>query len=122
LQRAGNFGGAILLVHSGVLHTWDDLFAEYLNAPPIIKAAIKGRAAAIAFMSTREHDILYRHINNMFGTIEKIPMVLLAREDAERIARLAKSGKVEMELDVPNRVGGPVDSSNVVAELRGSEK
>lgn len=123
LQRAGNFADAILLVHSGVLHTWDDLFAEYLNAPPIIKAAIKGKAAAIAFMATREHDILYRHINNQFGTIEKIPMVLLAREDAERIGRLIKDGqKVEMELDVPNKVGGPIESSNVVAELRGSEK
>src|SRR5437016_6776272 len=97
LQRAGNFAGAVLLVHSGVLHTWDDLFAEYLNAPPIIAAAIKGKAAAIAFMATREHDILYRHINNQFGTIEKLPMVLLAREDAERIARLIKDGqKVEM--------------------------
>src|SRR5437764_12855041 len=86
LAHAGNFANAVLLVHSGVLHTWDDLFAEYLNAPPIIAAALKGKAAAIAFMATREHDILYRHINNQFGTIEKLPMVLLAREDAERIA------------------------------------
>src|SRR5207302_2521541 len=123
LQQAGNFENAVLLVHSGVLHTWDDLFAEYLNAPPIIAAAIKGKAAAIAFMATREHDILYRHINNQFGTIEKLPMVLLAREDAERIARLIKDGKkVEINLDVPNRIGGTIQSSNVVAELRGSEK
>ncbi|HEV2114037.1 MAG TPA: M20/M25/M40 family metallo-hydrolase [Terriglobales bacterium] len=122
IARAGNLEGAVLLVHSGVLHSWDDLFQEYLKAPPIIAAAIKGKAAAIAFMATREHDILYRHINNQFGTIEKLPMVLLAREDAERIARLAKAGAVQMELDVPNRVGGPIESSNVVAELRGSEK
>jgi carboxypeptidase Q len=122
LKQAGKFEDSVLLVHSGVLHTWDDLFEEYLQAPPIIAAAIKGKAAGIAFMATREHDILYRHINNMFGTIEKLPMVLLAREDAERIGRLSKSAPVELELDVRNHVGGPIESSNVVAELRGSEK
>lgn len=122
LERAENIENAILLVHNGVLHTWDDLFAEYLKAPPVIAAAIKGKAAAIAFMASREHDILYRHIENQSGSIEKQPMVLLAREDAERIARLARSAPVEMELNVPNRVGGPIESSNVIAELRGSEK
>ncbi|MGH9577084.1 MAG: M20/M25/M40 family metallo-hydrolase, partial [Terriglobales bacterium] len=51
------------------------------------------------------------------------PMVLLAREDGLRIARLLQSGRpVEVEFQLSNRVGGPFETANVVAELRGSER
>ena len=42
--KAGNISGKLLLVHSVVLETWDDLFAEYSKAPPVIDAAVKGKA------------------------------------------------------------------------------
>src|SRR5438552_3195605 len=119
-RRAGNIEGAVLLVHSDVLTSWDDLFQEYLKAPPVIEAAVRGKAAALAFMATREHDILYRHINAQNGHIDRIPQVLLAREDAQRLARLLQAEKkVEVEINVPNKIGGPIETSNVVAELRG---
>jgi len=50
-----------------VLKTWDDLFAEYTKAPPAITAALNGKAKAVAFIATREHDILYRHTNSFAG-------------------------------------------------------
>ena len=77
--KAGNFSGAILLVHSGEMQTWNDLFDEYLKAPGIIDRALRGNALAIAFQSTRPHDLLYRHINSQDGTIDRIPMVLVSR-------------------------------------------
>jgi len=121
--RAGKVEGKILLVHTTVLKTWDDLFAEYLRATPIIAAAAKSKARAIAFMATREHDILYRHTNTGTGKLEQLPMVLVAREDGERMARLLASGKkVYADLAIPNHIAGPVLTANVVAELRGSEK
>jgi len=121
-SRAGDISGAIVLAHSDVLKTWDDLFLEYFRAPGIIANAVKGKALAIAFTSSREHDVLYRHINTGTGTIDVIPQVLLAREDAERIARLLAHGeKVSMSLSMPNRVGPPIRTANVVAELKGSD-
>src|SRR5690348_8638250 len=51
--KSGSTPGAILLVHSNEMKKWDDLFAEYLNAPPIIDRAVKAKALAIAFQSTR---------------------------------------------------------------------
>ena len=51
----------------------------------VIAQGVNGKALAIAFASSREHDILYRHINTSTGKIDVIPQVLLAREDAERI-------------------------------------
>ena len=122
-KKAGNISGKIVLVHSVVLKTWDDLFAEYAIAPPVITAAVQGKAKAVAFIATREHDILYRHTNSVAGEIDRIPQVLLAREDGERIGRLLASGHpVWADLSIPDRIGGPFKSANVVAEIKGSEK
>jgi Zn-dependent M28 family amino/carboxypeptidase len=121
--KAGNISGKLVLVHSVVLKTWDDLFAEYSKAPPVIDAAVKGKAKAIAFMATREHDILYRHTNSAEGEIDRIPQVLVAREDGERMSRLLASGHpVWVDLSIPNEVGGPIKSANVIGEIKGSEK
>jgi carboxypeptidase Q len=121
--KAGDISGKIVLVHSTVLKTWDDLFAEYSNAPPVITAAVKGKAKAVAFVATREHDILYRHTNSAEGEIDGIPQVLVAREDGERVGRLLASGHpVWADLSIPNQIGGPIKTANVVAEIKGSEK
>ena len=122
-QKAGDVAGKIVLVHTVVLKTWADLYAEYMNAPRVVDRAVKGKAKAIAFMATREHDILYRHTNSGAGEIDRVPMVIIAREDGERIARLLAAGNLVWgDLSIPNQVGGPVKTSNVIAEIRGSEK
>ncbi|MFZ0773619.1 MAG: M20/M25/M40 family metallo-hydrolase [Candidatus Sulfotelmatobacter sp.] len=122
-KKAGDISGKIVLVHSVVLKTWDDLFAEYSKAPPVITAALAGKARAVAFIATREHDILYRHTNSFAGEIDRIPQVLVAREDGERIGRLLASGHpVWADLSIPNQIGGPIKAENVVAEIKGSEK
>ena len=105
------------------MRNWDDLFAEYLKAPGVIDRAVKAKALAIAFQSTRPHDLLYRHTNAGDGEIDRLPMVLVAREDAGRVARLLASGqKLYADIAIPNTIGGPITATNVVAELRGSEK
>jgi hypothetical protein len=119
--KAGNIAGTIVLVHSNEMATWADLFDEYARAPGIVDEAVKGKALAIAFQSTRPHDLLYRHTNSVSGEIDRIPMVMVAREDAGRVARLIESGqKVFADIEIPNRIGGPLTTANVVAELRGT--
>jgi len=120
--KAENLASAILLVHSDEMRTWDDLGAEYTNARHIVNRAIAAKALAIAFQSTRPHDLLYRHTNAVEGEIDRIPMVLVAREDASRMARLLASGqKLYADLAIPNQISGPITASNVVAELQGSQ-
>lgn len=120
--KAGDVTGAILLVHSDVLKKWDDLFSEYLEAPAIIERASRAHAAAIAWTATRDYDILYRHINAQRDRFDVIPSILLAREDAERVGRLAAgSNNVHMYIDLPNKLGGPVKTWNVVGEIKGSD-
>ena len=120
--KAGDISGAIILVHTALLKQWEDLFNEYFRAPPIIDMAVKGKALAITFTASREHDVLYRYITALNGRVEVIPEVLLAREDAERIARILAHGhQVRMTIAVPNKIGPPITSHNVVAEIKGSE-
>jgi Zn-dependent M28 family amino/carboxypeptidase len=122
-QKAGDVAGKIVLVHTVVPKTWADLFAEYANAPPVIDLAVKARAKAVAFMATRDHDILYRHTNSGAGEIDRLPMVIVAREDGERMARLLAAGNlVWADLSIPNQLGGPIKTANVIGEIRGSEK
>jgi carboxypeptidase Q len=122
--HAGNsVKGAILLIHTEVLKTWDDLFNEYLHEPAVEQRAIDAGAASILWMSTRPYLLLYRHIFSVDGTIGRLPQAIVAREDAQRMARFIAAGKpVRVTLDMPNKISGQTGSENVVAEIRGSEK
>jgi carboxypeptidase Q len=121
--RAGNIEGTILLVPQGELKTWDDLDNEYDKAREVIVRAKRAKVLAIAFQSTRPYDLLYRHTHSEHGEIEDIPMVIVAREDAGRMSRLLASGQaLYADLAIPNHIGGPANSANVIAELKGSEK
>ena len=80
-------------------------------------------AAAIFWMSTRPNLLLYRHTTTPDGRIEALPQAIVAREDAERMARFLAAGrKVRVHFEMPNHVTGPVESENVVGEIRGHEK
>ena len=104
------------------MNTFEDLFAEYMAGPETMQAAADHGLAAILFTSTRPRDLLYRHTIT-WGPIAPIPMAQLAREDGLRLARLLQAGAVpRVSLDIRNKVGGPWQASNVVAEIRGSEK
>jgi len=123
-KAGGSIKGAILLVHNDIGSTWADLFNEYLRPPTIIDHALKQGAAAVLWIGARERLLLYRHTNSLAGEIDKIPQAVLAREDGLRLARTvaAYPGKVRARLDMPNKVGGPVEQENVVGEIRGYEK
>jgi carboxypeptidase Q len=123
-SHAGNLKGAILLAHSEIGSSWPDLFTEYMRPPVIIARAVKEGAAAILWTGARERLLLYRHTNALKGDIDKNPQVVVAREDALRLARLvaANPGKVRVKLSLPNEIGGPIQQENVVGEIRGYEK
>jgi hypothetical protein len=114
--------GAVALVRTKPMLSFDDLFAEYLGGPEMVAAAEASGAAAILFMSTRPRDLLYRHTITFDGTLISIPIAMVAREQGLRLARLLDKGAhPEISLEIENRTGGPWESQNVVAEIRGRE-
>ena len=58
-----------------------------------------------------------------FNRLFEIPVVSMAREDQEQIQRFMDAGKmVRMRINVQNQfTSGPIDSANVVGEIRGRE-
>jgi len=121
-RQPDHVAGALLLVNRAVLATWDDLFAEYADAPPVIARAVAGGAAGILWISTKEYGVLYRHINT-HGLIDALPQAIVAREDGLKLARFAAAGKgVRVRLDLPNEESGPFTAENVIAEIPGSDK
>ena len=120
--RSEDLAGSLLLVHRPVLETWDDLFAEYADASPVIARAVAAGAAGILWISTKEQGVLYRHINT-HGEIDALPQAIVAREDGLRLARFAAAGEpVRVRLDMPNEVGGAFTAENVIAEIPGTDK
>jgi hypothetical protein len=113
--------GAIVLVGIGEMRSLDDLFAEYMRSPALNAAAAKAGVAAILLESSHPRGLLYRHPET-FAKPLPFPVAVIAREQAERLRRLAAHGEVKVRLDVQNQEGGAFQAKNVIAELRGREK
>ncbi len=120
-QRAGDRArGALLLVGSEVLVTFEDLFEEYIRVAEIMPRARAAGAAGLLLVASRERDLLYRHVAT-FGAVAPYPMAVVAREEGLRLARLAAEGAVRARIDVAARLGPAFESRNVLAETRGRE-
>jgi len=114
--------GAIALVRTKPMLSFEDLFAEYLAGHEMVEAADAAGVAAILFMSTRPRDLLYRHTISFDGTLISIPIGMVAREQGLRLGRLLDKGEqLVLSLEIENRTGGPWQPQNVVAEIRGRE-
>jgi carboxypeptidase Q len=119
----GSAEGAIVLIHTAPLLTVGDLSNARASRPAIVARAVASGAVAVFWMSTRPDLLLYRQTMTQTGDLEPLPQAVVAREDALRIGRFLASGqRVHVQFDMPNHASGPVESENVIAEIRGREK
>jgi hypothetical protein len=114
--------GAIVLIHSREMKTFDDLFAEYFRNGLLLEMARKYQVAALLLQSTRPRGLMYRHPISLDKEFSPVPAAVISREHAERLARLAERGEVRVRLAMTNKTGGAYESRNVIGEIRGSEK
>jgi len=114
--------GAIALVRNPEMKSFEDLFAEYMRNAPLLDAARKAQVAAVLLQSSRPRGLLYRHPMDINGGIVAIPVAVISREHAARLARLAESSEVRVRMNLANRTGGPYESRNVIGEIRGRER
>ncbi len=98
-RKAGDLKGAIALVHSTVMKSWDDLFEEYFRQLPLIAAAKASKASAVAFISTRPHDLLYRHIGSFTESRRTIRFALFTGQEQGTLGSWAYVRDHRRELD-----------------------
>jgi carboxypeptidase Q len=113
--------GAIVLVHQKPMKTLDDLFDEYMRSGPVLASAKAAHAVGILLESTRVRGLLYRH-PVAFGEMAALPVAVISREGAERMARLAAQGEVRAQMQMQNETGGAYTSENVIGEVPGRER
>jgi len=115
-----NIDGKFIIVESEICFDINGLFTEYANAHEIAELAAIHGVAGVIFMSSRPNGLLYRFITNK-GVNNKLPQLIMSREDANRCIRSLKSGdNLIVDFNVDAIVDGPFESHNVIAEFKGN--
>ncbi len=113
--------GKFLIVETDLCLDINGLFAEYAAAAATETEAAKYGAKGIIFMASRPAGLLYRFITSKVVD-NKLPQLVMAREDAKRCIRnLQKGDQLNISTKIDAQVGGQFTSHNVIAEIKGSE-
>ena len=119
-------GKVLLIVKKGTAPTGPAAMSGFAKFGDFLKKAHEVHAVAViggqgGSFATGMH---LTHTGAMgFDTYYEIPVVSMIAEDQEQLTRFVDQGKtVRLKVNVQNKVSsGPVDSANVVGEIRGSE-
>ena len=114
--------GAFILVETEILCDIEGLLREYKDAAEIEERAFAAGVTGVVYMSSRPRGLLYQH-NASRGENNRHPMLIMAREQAERLVRLLRRNKnLFLNAKINVRTGGEYQSFNVIGEIPGSEK
>ena len=119
-------GKVLLIVKKGAAPSAQANLGSFARFGEFLKKAHEAHAIAViggqgGSFATGMH---LTHTGAMgFDTYYEIPVVSMIAEDQQQLERFVDQGKtVRLKMNVQNRVSsGPVDSANVVGEIRGSE-
>lgn len=122
-KQAKDLTNKWLLVETAVL---DDnagihgLFQEYVDAVGIENRAEKSGAAGLIYMSSREKNLMYRHLPSD-GADNTLPIIVMERESALKAQRLLQNDHKVYFTPIIEIVGeAPYQAENVIAEITGS--
>src|ERR1700733_5399614 len=124
-NNSGNWRGKILLIVQKGQPPKDRMsaFAQFGNF--LLAAHKAGAIAIIGGQGGRKATGMHlTHTGALgFDTYYDIPVVSMAAEDQEQLERYLERGKTpRLKINVQNQVtSGPVDSANVVGDIRGSQ-
>lgn len=127
LRNSGSWTGKVLLiVRKGTPPTGPEARALFLKFSNILKKAEEVHAVAIigGQGGAMAQGMRLTHTGALgFDTYFEIPVVSMIAEDQQQLERFLDQGKtLRIKIDIQNKVtSGPVDSANVVGEIRGSE-
>ena len=112
---------SFIMVETDLCLDIDGLFEEYAHATRVEIEAYKNKVRGIIFMSSRPKKLLY-HFLTMKTVDNRLAQFIMAREDAQRCARLLQDGyplRIQVNSDID--VGDGFISHNVIGEIQGSD-
>ncbi len=125
MNNSGRWAGKVLIiVKKG--EAPKDRMSTFAKFGPFLKKAHEAHAVAVIGGQGGSHatGMHLTHTGSMgFDAYYDIPVVSMTAEDQSQLERFLDHGKtVRLKLNVQNKVsGGPVESANVVGEIRGTE-
>lgn len=96
--------------------------SAYRGGAPSAAAKLGAVAVLVRSAGGSQNRLAHTGGTRYMEGVAKIPAAAVPYEDAELIAYLAKSGKVKMNLKLTPQTLPDVESFNVIADLKGSEK
>lgn len=119
--RARLKGAVALATPSGA--TLDEVIFNFYHAPLLAREVKEAGAVALLIASDKQHAMLYTAPVDFNARLAALPTLSLAGEDVGLIHRLLGQSKpVRMRLDISNKIGPAFESTNVVGEIRGSDR
>ena len=117
--QAAKIKGSIVLIN-GESFSGDEQFldSKYMASERLLKEL---GAKAILVSGLTENNVTSSWDDTWGGMLEPIPIAEIGLEDGNLIQRLSRKGPVTIELACENKVSGPVQVNNVVAEIKGRE-
>jgi carboxypeptidase Q len=112
-------GRAVMLNLASVFADGFSGFARLISALPLFKDA---GTAAILVSDSERNNVLNAFGFTWGGHTSPLPLAQVGMEDAQLIERLMAKGPVTIEFAYENRTSGPIQVSNVIAEIPGRER
>ncbi|MGA9770023.1 MAG: M20/M25/M40 family metallo-hydrolase [Blastocatellia bacterium] len=94
-------------------------FARVLAALPLIKDA---GATAVLVAGSERNNVLNAFGFSWGAKMSSLPIAQVGMEDGKLITRLIEQGAVTIEFQYENKVSGPAQVNNVIAEIAGRER
>ncbi|HEU4391861.1 MAG TPA: M20/M25/M40 family metallo-hydrolase, partial [Blastocatellia bacterium] len=112
-------GRAVMLDLSSVFAEGFSAFAKLIAALPIFKEV---GSSAILVTDGERNNVLNAFGLTWGGQMSPLPIAQVGMEDGKLIERLLAKGPVTIEFAYENQTSGPMQVSNVIAEIPGREK
>jgi len=95
---------------------------QFRGGGPVAAAKLGAVAVLVRSAGGSQNRLAHAGATRYADGVEKIPAAAVTFEDAEMIAHLAKMGDVKIKLVLTPKTLPDVESFNVIADLKGSEK
>jgi hypothetical protein len=120
MQHADKIKGRVVLI-SGESFFRDEEFldSKYIASKRLLKDL---GALALLIRGPEQNNVTSSWDDMWGGKLEPLPIAEIGMEDGKLIQRLLEKGPVSIDLQCENTITGPVEVSNVIAEIRGREK
>jgi carboxypeptidase Q len=118
--QADRFKGRIAMLDMAAIFAHG--FEGFAKVPAALQALKEAGVGAAVVADFENNNVLNAFSLDWGAHASPLPLAQVGKEDARLIERLMQGGAVTVEFDYQNKVSGPTQVNNVVAEIPGRDR